>query len=97
MRGSSDFNSLDDYRRFVDETIGRRNASHRRAIEIEQAALKSLPAMRTDDFEQAVVTVTRSSAFVLRRVCQSALKSFQATASQSFQFLMQVSAVFCAA
>ena len=68
LRGSSDFDSLDDYRRFIDETIGRQNASHRRAIELEQAALKSLPAMRTDDFEQAVVTVTRSSAFVLRRV-----------------------------
>ena len=68
LRGSSDFDSLDHYRRFIDETIGRQNASHRRAIELEQTALKSLPAMRTDDFEQAVVTVTRSSAFVLRRV-----------------------------
>ena len=68
MRGTADFDTLDDYRRFIDETIGRQNASRRRAIELEQVALKSLPAMRTDDFEQAVVTVTRSSAFVLRRV-----------------------------
>jgi hypothetical protein len=68
LRGSAEFDSLDAYRRFLDETVGRQNAARRRAIEIEQAVLKPLPAMRTDDFEQAVVTVTRSSAFVLRRV-----------------------------
>ena len=68
LRGSGDFDSLDAYRRFIDETIGRQNAARHRAIELEQAALKPLPAMRTDDFEQAVVTVTRSSAFVLKRV-----------------------------
>jgi hypothetical protein len=68
LRGSADFDTIDAYRRFIDETIGRQNAARRRAIELEQAALKPLPAMRTDDFEQALVTVTRSSAFVLRRV-----------------------------
>ena len=68
LRGSGDFDSLDAYRRFLDETIGRQNAARRRAIELEQAALQPLPAIRTDDFEQAVVTVTRSSAFVLKRV-----------------------------
>ena len=68
LRGSGDFDSLDAYRRFLDETVGRQNAARRRAVELEQAALQPLPAMRTDDFEQAVVTVTRSSAFVLKRV-----------------------------
>ena len=68
LRGSADFDSLDAYRRFLDETIGRQNAARRRAVALEQAALRPLPAMRTDDFEQALVTVTRSSAFVLKRV-----------------------------
>ncbi len=68
LRGSTDFDTIDAYRRFIDETIGWQNAARRRAIELEQAALQPLPAMRTDDFEQAVVTVTRSSAFVLKRV-----------------------------
>jgi hypothetical protein len=68
LRGGGDFDTLDAYRRFIDETIGRQNAARRRAIELEQAALQPLPAIRTDDFEQAVVTVTRSSAFVLKRV-----------------------------
>jgi len=68
LRGGADFDSLDAYRRFLDETIGRQNAARRRAVELEQAALQPLPAMRTDEFEQALVTVTRSSAFVLKRV-----------------------------
>jgi hypothetical protein len=68
LRGSADFDTLDAYRRFIDEIIGRQNATRRRAIELEQAALQPLPAMRTDDFEQAVVTVTRSATFVLKRV-----------------------------
>lgn len=68
LRGGGDFDTLDDYRRFIDEIVGRHNAGRRRALEIERAALNTLPPMRTADFEQALVTVTRSSAFVLRRV-----------------------------
>jgi hypothetical protein len=68
LRGGADFDDLDDYRRFIDEIIGRRNAVHRKAIELERAALNPLPPMRTADFEQALVTVTSSSAFVLGRV-----------------------------
>jgi len=68
LRGSADFDDLDDYRRFIDERLGRQNATHRKAIELEQAALNPLPPMRTADFEPALVTVTSSSAFVLGRV-----------------------------
>jgi hypothetical protein len=68
LRGSAGFDDLDAYRRFVDDVVGRQNAGRRRAVELERAALRQLPAMRTADFEQALVTVTRSSAFVLRRV-----------------------------
>jgi len=68
LRGGGAFDDLDAYRRFIDEIVGRQNAARRRAIELERAALSPLPPMRTTDFEQALVTVTRSSAFVLRRV-----------------------------
>ena len=68
LRGSADFTALDDYRRFVDEIVGRQNAAHRKAVDLERAALNPLPPMRTADFEQALVTVTSSSAFVLGRV-----------------------------
>ena len=68
LRGNADFADLDAYRRFVDEVVGRANAGRRKALEIERAELKSLPQRRTEDFEEELVTVTRSSGFLLRRV-----------------------------
>lgn len=68
LRGSSDFADLDAYRRFVDEVVGRANAARRKALEIERAVLQPLPPRRTDDYEETLVTVTRSSGFLLRRV-----------------------------
>ena len=68
LRGDAAFDALDDYRRFIDEIVGRHNAARRRVVDVERAALGRLPRMRTPDFDQALVTVTRSSAFVLRRI-----------------------------
>ena len=68
LRGSRDFDDLGAYRRFVDEIIGRANAGRRRAIELERPHLRSLPPRRTTDCEEAIVTVTRSGGFLLRRV-----------------------------
>lgn len=68
LRGSRDFADLAAYRRFVDEVIGRRNARNRKRIEIERAALKSLPGRRTTDYEEAYVFVTSNGGFLLRRV-----------------------------
>ena len=68
LRGSRDFAELDAYRRFVDEVVGRHNARRRKLIEIEQAALKPLPHRRTTDYEEAIVTVTGSGGFTLRKV-----------------------------
>ena len=48
--------------------IGRANAARRKALEVERAQLKPLPPRRTDDHEEELVTVTRSSGFLLRRV-----------------------------
>jgi hypothetical protein len=68
LRGSRDFADLDAYRRFVDEVVGRHNARRRKMIEIERAALKPLPQQRTTDYEEAIVTVTGSGGFALRKV-----------------------------
>lgn len=68
LRGSAEFADLDAYRRFIDEVIGRVNANRRKALEVERPQLKTLPPRRTDDFEEALVTVTRSGGFFLRRV-----------------------------
>jgi len=68
LRGSGDFADLEAYRRFVDEVVGRADAARRKALEVERAQLKPLPPRRTDDHEEELVTVTRSSGFLLRRV-----------------------------
>src|SRR6185312_9166330 len=68
LRGSSDFADLDEYRRFVDEVVGRANAGRRKLLEIERPKLQPLPPRRTDDFEEELVTVTRSSGFFLWHV-----------------------------
>jgi hypothetical protein len=68
LRGSGDFADLPLYRRFVAEIVGRANADRRRALEIERPLLKPLPPRRSADFEEDLVTVTRSGGFLLRRV-----------------------------
>ena len=68
LRGSRDFTDLPGYRRFVDELVGRRNARQGKRIDLERAALKALPERRTGDFEDALVTVTSSGGFTLRKV-----------------------------
>ena len=71
LRGARDFDDLNAYRRFVDELVGRRNARKRKHLELERAALRALPARRTGDWEETLVTVTSSSGFILRKVFYS--------------------------
>jgi hypothetical protein len=71
LRGSRDFADLAAYRRFIDEVSGRHNAKFGPRIDVERAALKALPGRRTADYEEAIVTVTSSSGFVLRKVFYS--------------------------
>lgn len=68
LRSTRDFEDLASYRRFIDEIIGRGNAGRRRAVEAERAALQPLPPRRTTDHDEALVIVTRSGGFLLRRV-----------------------------
>src|SRR5580692_1025684 len=71
LRGSRDFIDLDGYRRFVAEIVGRRNARNAKRLDLERAALQSLPANRTTDYEETIVTVTSSSGFTLKKVFYS--------------------------
>ena len=68
LRGARSFDDLDAWRGFVDEVVGRRNARDIKRIDLERAALKSLPARKTADYEEVRVRVTSSSAFTLRKV-----------------------------
>lgn len=68
MRGSRDFETLDAYRAFIDEIVGRINARNAKRIDIERASLKPLPARRTTDYEEVPVRVTSSGGFLLKKV-----------------------------
>jgi len=71
LRGSRDFDTLEAYRRFVDEVVGRRNARNRKRLDLERPALQALPAHRTTDYEETIVTVTSTSGFTLKKVFYS--------------------------
>lgn len=68
LRGARDFDTLADYRAFIDALVGRRNARNRKRIDAERAVLRPLPARRIEDGEQTMVTVTSSGGFMLRNV-----------------------------
>lgn len=71
LRGSRDFDTLEAYRRFVDEVVGRRNARNRKRLDVERSALQALPERRTTDYEETIVTVTSTSGFTLKKVFYS--------------------------
>jgi hypothetical protein len=68
LRASRDFEDLAQWRGFVDEIVARGNARNAKRIDQERAALKALPPRKTSDYEEALVDVTGSSAFTLRKV-----------------------------
>lgn len=71
LRGSREFDTLETYRRFIDEIVGRRNARLKKRLELERPALQLLPERRTTDYEETIVTVTSTSGFILRKVFYS--------------------------
>lgn len=68
LRGSADFATLQTYRHFIDEIIGRKNARNAKAISAERATLQALPPSRTGDYEETHAFVTSSGGFTLRKV-----------------------------
>lgn len=68
MRGSSDFADLSSYRAFIDEIVGRRNAARGKGIAAERPHLQDLPARRSTDFEEVIVSVSGTGGFTLRKV-----------------------------
>ncbi len=71
LRGARDFDRLEAYRRFLAEIVGRRNARLKKRLDLERPALQPLPARRTTDYEETIVTVTATSGFTLRKVFYS--------------------------
>ena len=71
LRGSRDFEHLEDLRCFVDEIVGRRNAKNAKRIDQERLALRPLPVRRTADYDETLVSVTSAGGFTLRKVFYS--------------------------
>ncbi len=68
LRGSANFDSLDAYRDWIADLVGRRNARRDKLVGLERGRLQTLPPRRTTDHDEASVVVTSSSGFVLRKV-----------------------------
>lgn len=68
LRGSRDFDALATYRCWLDEQVRRFNRRCGDALVRERAALQALPARRTTDYTEQVVTVTTASTIEVKRV-----------------------------
>ncbi len=68
LRGSSDFETVEAWRRFIAQVVGRHNAQRREQVALERADLQPLPERRSCDYDAARVRVTSSSGFVFRKV-----------------------------
>ena len=68
LRGTRDFDSLEAYRTWLAELVGRRNSRRHKALELERAHLRPLPPRRATGHDEAIVVVTSSGGFVLRKV-----------------------------
>jgi Mu transposase-like protein len=72
LRGSRDFECVEDYRRFIDMAVARRNKQRRGAVQAERAHLRPLPRRRTTDFTEIVAPVTRTGGFLIKSIFYSA-------------------------
>jgi hypothetical protein len=68
IRGNNDFASLEEYRSFVADAVREHNQKHASKIEIERAALKSLPSTQAADYTSLTVAVSCSSTIEVKQV-----------------------------
>jgi len=68
LRGSHDFESLEDYQTFVEGIVRKMNQRIRTRFEEELTVLQPLPKRRTHDYAEHRVIITSSSTFNLKRV-----------------------------
>ena len=71
LRGSKDFDSIDDYKAFVREVFASQNKRIAKEFAEELLALKPLPERRTTDYSEERVGVTTSSTIAVRDVTYS--------------------------
>jgi hypothetical protein len=72
LRGSRDFDSVQQYRLFIADVVVRANGRVAKAVAIERPCLAPLPARRTSEYEEVDARVTKFALFTVRRVLYSA-------------------------
>jgi hypothetical protein len=71
LRESNDFNTLEDYREWLNALMRRFNLRCQEALDIERSALRPLPVHRTIDYSEQVSKVTTSGTITIKRVLYS--------------------------
>lgn len=71
LRGSRDFDSVQDYRSFVQEVMDQKNKRIKKAFAEEREFLKPLPQRRTEDYTLERALVTTSSTISVKSVIYS--------------------------
>jgi len=71
LRGSNDFDSLEEYQSFLDKIVFKLNRQHKVRFEEERKLLQALPKHRTHDYSEVSVSVTSSSTITVKRVLYS--------------------------
>lgn len=71
LRGSNDFNSLEEYRRFVTQQVLRHNQHNQDLVQRELEYLTPLPRNRCADYEELSVRVSSSSTINVKFVVYS--------------------------
>jgi len=68
LRGSSDFDTIEAYRCWIDEIVCGINERNRDRIALERETLLPLPMIRTSDYNEKVVRVTSGSTITVGKV-----------------------------
>lgn len=68
LRASAEFDSLESYNDFIQQVVAQRNRRIATAFKDEQRQLRPLPSLRSVNYTEHTVRVTRSSTITLKRV-----------------------------
>ena len=68
LRGTHDFDSIETYQAFIDQTVNRLNLRTHTRFQEEKQALQPLPIHQTANYQMLNLRVTRSSTIEVRRV-----------------------------
>ena len=68
LRGSREFDSLDEYKSFLRELLHRQNKRIEKAFVEEKTFLRELPERKTCDYEEDRVRVTTSSTISIKHI-----------------------------